>query len=313
MKITLIGPGFIFIPPSAWGAIESIIWDFNLELTKIGHQVQILNTTNTNEIINEANNFNPDFVHLHYDAYYEIMEKINCPKKAVTSHFAYIEQENKHGNYSYVFKGFSEKTNFQVFCLSEIVKESFKKNGIEESRLKVLHNGANQDLFIFKKNPSFPNKSIYLARICERKRQYVYQDIENLFFAGKINDSRFLFSNSNYLGEWRKETLYNNLTDYANLVLLSDGEADPLVTKEALMAGLGLVISEYSTANLDLSKPFIDVVPNNKLNDIKYIKNIIEKNREKSMLLRDEIREYAINNFSWSKIVEKYINIINLI
>ena len=63
-----------------------------------------------------------------------------------------------------------------------------------------------------------------------------------------------------------KPTLYAITTNYANLVLLSDGEADPLVVKEAFNAGLGVVLSECATANLEvINKPFIDIIPNNKL------------------------------------------------
>jgi hypothetical protein len=42
-------------------------------------------------------------------------------------------------------------------------------------------------------------------------------------------------------------------------VLLSDGEAHSLVIMEALAAGLGVVVSEFATANLCLAKEFITV------------------------------------------------------
>ena len=85
------------------------------------------------------------------------------------------------------------------------------------------------------------------------------------------------------------------LTNYGNLVLLSDGEAHSLVLMEALAAGLGIVISEFATANLDLDKEFIDVIPENKINDIEYIENIIIKNREYSTSHREEVLEYSKN------------------
>ena len=103
------------------------------------------------------------------------------------------------------------------------------------------------------------------------------------------------------------------MSDYGNLILLSDGEADPLVTKEALICGLGLVISECSTANLDTSKPFIDVIPENKINDLEYVESVIIKNREISNLMRNEIRQYALETFDWSVIVKNYINLIESI
>jgi glycosyltransferase involved in cell wall biosynthesis len=179
--------------------------------------------------------------------------------------------------------------------------------GCSLDRLEVTPNGARYDLFKYNEVPQFSDRSIYLAKITDRKKQYLYQDISNLYFAGNLDDHRFNSKRNNYLGEWDKQTLYNNLTDYSNLVLLSDGEADPLVTKEAMMAGLGLVLSEYSVANLNLTKPFIDVIPNERLNDVDYVSKVIEKNKSVSIKHRKEIREYAINNFSWDKIIKTYI------
>ena len=55
MKIALIGPGIMPIPPPGWGAVEILIWDYYKELTTQGHQVEIINTKNTNEIITQVN------------------------------------------------------------------------------------------------------------------------------------------------------------------------------------------------------------------------------------------------------------------
>jgi glycosyltransferase involved in cell wall biosynthesis len=113
------------------------------------------------------------------------------------------------------------------------------------------------------------------------------------------------------LGEWKKDILYNNLSHYGNLILLSDGEADPLVVKEALICGLGVVVSECASANLDLSKDFITVIPNNKLTDLKYVENAINANRLISIERRDEIRDYGLRIFSWKSIIHKYNQIIS--
>ena len=94
------------------------------------------------------------------------------------------------------------------------------------------------------------------------------------------------------------------------MVLLSDGEAHPLSCLEGIMAGLGLVISEYCTANLDTSLPFIDVIPENKINDEDFVRKTIAINRQKSISMRKEIRKYAENDFSWKVIIEKYDKVI---
>jgi glycosyltransferase involved in cell wall biosynthesis len=305
MKISIIGPGFMSIPPIAWGAVESLIWDYSENLKKHGHDVQIVNVSNPQEIVDLVNSFNPDFVHMQYDDYAFLMPRIQCKRKALTTHYAYTEQYEKHPEYHRILHEIITG-NFYVFCLSENIKNTYLKLGVANDRLFITPNGAREDLFILKEECEYKDKSIYLAKIDYRKRQYLFQGIGSLYFAGNIADERFN-NNINYLGEWNKDFLYTNLTNYANLILLSDGEADPLVTKEALMAGLGLVVSEYATANLDLSLPFIDVIPEIKINNLEYVENVIKINREKSIKMRKQIKKYAVDNFSWDVIIKKYI------
>jgi glycosyltransferase involved in cell wall biosynthesis len=312
MKISIIGPGIMPIPPKGWGAVESLIWDYYEELTKLGHDVQIVNTSDRQEIIDQVNLFDPDFVHLQYDDLYSVLCSINCRNKAATSHFGYLEQQNLYNGYWNIFQGFVDG-DFKIFCLSPGIAEIYRKAGVSEERLFITPNGARYDLFHYTEIPENPEKSIYLAKITDRKKQYIYQDLYFIDFAGNIDDNRFNTNRNNYLGEWEKSTLYKNLTNYSNLVLLSDGEAHPLVCCEALMSGLGLVISEFSSANLDLNLPFIDVIPTNKLEDIDYISRIIRENQIKSISMRNVIRKYGIDNFSWESMIKKYIKTIESI
>ena len=145
---------------------------------------------------------------------------------------------------------------------------------------------------------------MYLAKVDYRKRQHLFQNIDSLWFAGNIVDERYDTKN-NYLGEWTKDQLYKELTDYGNLVLLSDGEAHSLVIMEAFAAGLGVVISEYARANLDLDKKFITLIPEKKIKDIDYVEGQIIRNREYSIKHRDEIREYG-KQFAWKKMLKEH-------
>ena len=312
MKISIIGPGFMSIPPIGWGAVESLVWDYSENLKKNGHNVQIVNASNHSEIVNLVNSFDPDFVHLQYDDYAYLMQYIQCKNKAITTHYAYTEQYEKHPEYHRILQSVIAG-DFYIFCLSENIKNTYLKLGVADNRLFITPNGAREDLFIFKEECEYKDKSIYLAKIDYRKRQFLFQNIKYLYFAGNLSEKSFVNNNFNYLGEWSKDFLYNNLTKYANLVLLSDGEADPLVTKEALMAGLGLVLSEYSTANLDLSLPFIDTIPESRMGDIEYIEKVIRLNRKKSLRMRSKIREYGIQKFSWKTITSDYIKLIEKI
>lgn len=303
MNICIIGPGFSQIPPVGWGAVEIVIWDTANTLKELGHQVYIINTTNPQEIIGTINQLNPDFVHVHYDDYVFLYPYIQFPK-AITTHYGYLERPEMYGAYSYKANGFVNiKPN--VFALSEGIKNIYKNQmRIPDDNLYVVPNGVTNEKFRFTDSPKYFDRSIYLAKIDYRKRQTLFQNNSSIYYAGNIVDERF-DSTKNYLGEWTKEDLYNNLTDYANLILLSDGEAHPLVCMEALSAGLGLVISEWATANLDLSKDFITVIPESKIIDLDYVSKKIEENRSISIKKRKEIVDYA-KNFNWKRQIEKY-------
>ena len=301
MKIVLIGPGIMPIPPTGWGAVEILVWDTKIALEKLGHEVLIINTKNGRQIIDEINNFKPDFVHVHYDEFVPIVPFIQYPN-AITSHFGYLERRQQFNGYVNVANEFM-RVKPNVFCLSEGIEKVYNIM-FDIDTTYVTPNGVNIDEFNFVSDPEFPDRSIYLAKIDYRKRQHLFQSIESLWYAGNIADDRFDKS-KNYLGEWSKDKLYNELTEYGNLVLLSDGEAHPLVCMEALASGLGVVVCQWGKANLDTSKEFITVIEEKHINDIDFIEYEIEKNRKYSVEHRDEIREYS-KQFDWVKIIEKY-------
>jgi len=303
MKITLIGPGIMPIPPTGWGAVEILIWDTKLALEELGHEVQIINTKDYRQIINGINAFVPDFVHVHYDEFIDICPYIQYPS-AITSHFGYLERPQMFGGYVNVANEFS-RVKPNVFCLSEGISKIYQVMfNIPEDNLYITPNGVNTSKFKFTKEARYPDRSIYLAKIDYRKRQHLFQSIDSLWFAGNLADSRFN-TNKNYLGEWSKETLYDELTDYGNLVLLSDGEAHPLVCMEALSAGLGVVVCEWGKANLDQTKEFITVIPEDKINDLEFVETEIIKNREYSINHREEILEYS-KQFDWKEILQTH-------
>ena len=301
MKIVLIGPGIMPIPPTGWGAVEILVWDTKIALEKLGHEVLIINTKNGRQIIDEINTFRPDFVHVHYDEFVPLVPFIQYPN-AITSHFGYLERRQQFNGYVNVANEFM-RVKPNVFCLSEGIEKVYNIM-FDISTTYITPNGVNIDEFNFVSDPEFPDRSIYLAKIDYRKRQHLFQSINSLWYAGNIADDRF-DKGKNYLGEWSKDRLYNELTEYGNLVLISDGEAHPLVCMEALAAGLGVVVCQWGKANLDTDKEFITVIEEKHINDIPFIEYEIEKNRKYSVEHRDEIREYS-KKFDWKATIEKH-------
>lgn len=322
MKIAIIGPGgTTTIPPKGWGAVEILIHDSASSLAKLGHEVTIINDSRPADMINSVNSQYFDIVHVQYDDRIDIASSINCKNIVITNHYAYLEQPRiwalpgspQHG-WSNIFSGIAS-SGINIACLSPGIAAVYEAANVPKERIYVIKNGVRTDLFRFSNTPKYPDRSMYLAKIDYRKRQHVFQDIEGLYFAGNHTDARFNKQSDSYLGEWDKEKLYHELTEYANLVLLSDGEAHPLVCMEAMTAGLGLVLSERATANLDLNLPFIDVIKESDIFDASLVSSIIKKNRETSIQYREEIKKYA-QTFSWDSVVKDlyiptYSSIIN--
>ena len=78
------------------------------------------------------------------------------------------------------------------------------------------------------------------------------------------------------------------------------------------MAGLPIVTNRFSANDLNLSLPFIDIIPDDKLDDLAYIESVINENRTKQ-IYKDAIREYALREFSWGGLVKTYSDTITLL
>lgn len=321
MKIVLIGPGCMPIPSPAWGAVERIVWDYYQVLTSPlcgNHEVHIINTSNQHDIITTCNALAPDVAHIMYDDHIHVANSLTASRIVYTSHFAYLTSPQLETAHSGYFRGIflpvihcRDNTRLWLNVISDDIANLYARYGFPRERIRVMRNGARDDLFRFTKEPTQGTKSIYLGKVEMRKGQYKYQSIPDIDFVGNYHDSPFNRSSSSYKGEWSKEKLYQEMTEYGNLVLLSSGEADPLVVKEALVAGIGVVVSECASANLDIDpiiRPWITVIPNDRLNDLEYVASQIAENRKAALTNRNEIRKYGLTRFGWSGILMDYIS-----
>lgn len=306
MKFCLIGPGIDEIPPRGHGAVESLIWEYAGALISLGHSVDIINSPDINEIIRSENSKEYDLTHLHYDVFHQILPYLKGKRILVSSHYPYIEQlqRHKHDSYYDTFKFMVENSHkFNIAAVSRKDMETFIANGVDPKDIFLILNGVNTKKFTCNISiNSFSFSAICLGKIEPRKRQHLTHDIKSVYYIG-----RGPFEHKNYLGEISQEQKETTLTNFGAMVLLSDGEnGTPLAIKEGMAAGLSIVISEFAASEIK-DQPFVDVISENMIHDKDYIENRIKLSTFLNIGLRQNIRQYCENHWSWNKLIGEYV------
>jgi len=246
--------------------------------------------------------------------FYQILPYLSCPRIAITSHYPYIDQIDKHkkDGYDRVFQFLITQQKYYHFVLANKDYDAFVNAGANPTLLRKIKNGINSDLFSFSEK-AIKMRTLYLGKITPRKNQACLQQqfpISMIDFVGNNADPSFNTRASNYLGAWTREQIYIGLTRYSNLLLLSEGEADPLVVKEALVSGLGVVVNKSSSENLDTSLPFVTVLDDDKMMDMEYVLKKVQENKEICSEYRRQIRQYGIQQFDIKQEVQSYIETV---
>lgn len=308
MKIALIGPGIMQIPPEGWGAVEMLIWDYTVILRELGHRVEIINTPDRELIKFEVAHGKYDIVHLHYDVFHDIIDDLSalCGALIVSSHYPYVNTPHMWGRdgYGAVAQKIAANRKHHIFCSSQKDMDTWISLGANPNRVWMSKLGVRPGPYKFDEFASW-DRTLCFSQIVDRKRQYLLEQIDTVDFMGRMEfGGKFNKNNKNYKGEVVREKLNEYITCYSNIALLSEVEnTTPLVIKEGLICGLGVVCSETVAPELDTSKPWIDVIPESKINNLEYVLEVIENNRKVSKQHREEIREYGIYEFGLENIL----------
>ncbi|MBC8140447.1 MAG: glycosyltransferase family 4 protein [Armatimonadetes bacterium] len=317
MKILLVSNGSLPIPPPSWGGVENVIWQQQNYLTRAGHDVTVFNEEITMLSVLRAKPWQYDLTHLHFDLgtkFWVPWQKLLKFRLAVTSHYG-------HAAFPAHWTPKFKKTLRRMIrashhiTLSHEIRDMLYERGYQ-GKAWVLPNGIETSAMHFDPVPSKP--ALVLGRVQPRKKQRFLGDIllgepgVQVDLIGPTDEPDYLGNGANvtYLGGWSRDTVHSDLTQYAAMVLISDGEAHAGVLLEAMAAGLSLVVSPESAHNLDTNLPFVFVVDREKPAEIiTALKRAIAEN----LAHRAAIRAYCENTFDWKVIGPRYERILNAI
>lgn len=312
MRIALVSGGLLPVPPVGWGAVENLIWNYQQHLEALGHQVDVYNTPWFNETIVRLREGEYDFIHLHADLICGALNRHLERPFCVTSHyggFARFVVHQDDAEYELLFRDTLAAPGNIVF--SEPIQRLYQQRGYI-GFLPVLPNPV--EALGFRFEPHGNGRAICLGRVQPRKRQAqlaaLVRGRVRLDVVGPHDPAEepdFIENETvRYLGSWDRETVYERLTEYSCLVLLSRSEGDPLVLKEALAAGLSIVVNEASSGGL-AAREFVTVL--HETADRNAVCDAIEAAVTTNAGLREAIRDFAIQEFDYSVIVPRYLEI----
>lgn len=314
LRIALVGPGIMSIPPVGWGALEQLIWECAIALRKEGHFVEIINTPERDEIVAHVAAGKFDVVHVHYDVFWDILDKlfIHTRLLCMTSQYPYIRNEawwKAHG-YITVFAGICSAVKrgiAKLFVVSHADAEVYMKKGdVSAKDIVYMPNGIDVAGIRMTTTPVMADRSIVLAKIERRKRQCLTETLRCVDYIGDYSINRGPCVHSNYRGEISPSVRAQVLTEWGNLILLSEGENDPLVVKEAMASGLGCVLSEQATTAPMRTLSWVTIIPETDITNPTKVLDAIEKNRAAVRSQRQEIRDWAMSHWDWSVTIQQY-------
>ena len=136
MKVINITPGILPIPPNGWGAVEKIIWDYHIQLQKLGVKSEI-------KYLNEVKYDESCIVHVHVaNLANQLFEKGIPYIFSIHDHHAYL-----YGKDSHVYKENLQAIENSVFSLSPC---KFLVNYFESKKLRYFSHAVNTEIFVNK-------------------------------------------------------------------------------------------------------------------------------------------------------------------
>jgi hypothetical protein len=317
-KLIIIGPGTLPIPiigENGWGGIENILTSIMQELDARGIDYTLINDKdNYLEKVELEVAKNDCIIHCHYDDYAPLLKQKFGGKVPIiaTSHspFHSFRQTWNSGVENHFKTLFNHIDGYfgQGVEANNIAKEMNPSLKIGTCRCCV-----SEEKFIQNRVLQGNGRTLMLGKIEPRKNQ---APIRNNFsdlpidFVGAIADGNFIdkevYGNTRYLGCWSRNQVWSNLPKYSSLMCVSNFEGDVVVVKEAIASGCNLILSPFSSININKDWSFVKIL--NEKTSAEDFRNIIRDSNSTNFLNRDKIYEIFDSNFSKRVVVDQYIS-----
>jgi len=299
MKIALIWTNCnIPWPPKGWGAIEKYIWEYKVNLEKLGH---IADLRYSND---ELSSYDVVQVHTWNQALNLNRRKIPYVYSFDDSHVIYF------GEKSELYKNNYDAIKFSKYS---IVHGEFLNDYFKDLNTIYLEHGANPDIFKFLNIPHYNHKLLCVGRTDQDDRKGILLSIEvakeldlpitivgpneDFFNKNDISYDKLTIignKNDNELVE-----LYNEHTIFLHPSKLETGHPN-LTLIESMYCGTPVV----GTCDVDI--PGVKKIKPNKENLIQGVKDMIENYTDYQKQCF-ELRESK--KYDWYSITKKLINI----
>lgn len=216
MKIININPGLLPIPPNGWGAIEKIIWDYHLQLQKLGLRSEI-------KYLDEVQYDESCIVHVHVANLANMLHDRGIPYIfTIHDHHAFL-----YGKDSHVFKENLKAIENSVFSLSPC---KYLVPYFGSKKLRYFSHAVNTDIF----NPISRPKNNVPKLLCVANNGYAYdQKVDRKGFKFAIEAAMKLNLPLTIAGPKNNENFFNTLpaelNNYSGLTKLYNLNEEDLV------------------------------------------------------------------------------------
>jgi len=308
MRIAQINLGAIEIPPKSWGAIEKVIWNYKLQLEKLGHTVDVVFPWETIE--NGIMKY--DIVHFH--AANQAVESWNDHQMpyvfSIHDHhvvrygknslfyqnLAAIKKSTASITYAEYLVDYFDTTD-KLFYLPHGVDNSiYHDKGIKHSEHKLLcvaNNGYANDKFADRKGFRY---AIEAAKELNLPITIVGPDNNKNFFS--VNEDLLKYEKLNFIkdpSETELIDIYNDHTIFLHPSELEAGHPN-LTLVEALACGLPIV------GTYDGKKPLDGLV--------KCLRNTADVTNKIKLVMKDydhykSLTRISAKKYDWSNVVKE--------